>query len=452
MSISRPSTPVRGVAPSALVLRVVLLALALSATVAGARPGAAFAAPERPASGERPLLVTVDDLPLAGGRLHEGSGERAKITGALLDALARHGIRALAFVIWDNVRTDADRALLRRWLDAGHELGNHSASHLDYTKTEIEPYIADVERGRAGLAGFLGESGKTGPRFFRFPFLNEGNTPLKLAAMRAYLARSGQRNAHVTIDVQDWALEEPWVAARKTGDKAAQDEIRADYLAMLRAMVQHHEINGDGLFDRTTPQVLLLHANEVGAANWDALFAWLRATGHRFAVADEVFSDPVFREEPEFVATQGVSLWDRIGDERARARVAGDLKTLLARQADAWNVGDLDAFCSVYADDALFVTPGGLTRGRAAVLERYRARYPTKEAMGTLSFTFEDVRAVAGLEVSVFGDSVPGRPHAATAVARWSLRYPDKPEASGWTLLTFERRGRSWVITRDASM
>ena len=38
--------------------------------------------------------------------------------------------------------------------------------------------------------------------------------------MRAYLAASGQRNAHVTIDDQDWSFEEPWVAARRAGVQA----------------------------------------------------------------------------------------------------------------------------------------------------------------------------------------------------------------------------------------
>ena len=64
-------------------------------------------------------------------------------------------------MIWGNVKSGADRALLRRWLAAGHELGNHSAHHLDLTKMEADAYIADVEAGRAGLAGFLKDEGGT---------------------------------------------------------------------------------------------------------------------------------------------------------------------------------------------------------------------------------------------------------------------------------------------------
>src|SRR3954447_17224880 len=124
----------------------------------------------------RPMLISVDDLPVAGGELHTDPAERARITEGLLAVLARHHVPAVGLVIWGNVKSDADRAILRRWLAAGHELGNHSAHHLDLTKTEAGAYVADVEAGRAGLADFLAKEGNRKVRFFRYPFLDEGDT------------------------------------------------------------------------------------------------------------------------------------------------------------------------------------------------------------------------------------------------------------------------------------
>ncbi|HSS51300.1 MAG TPA: polysaccharide deacetylase family protein, partial [Thermoanaerobaculia bacterium] len=146
----------------------------------------------------RPLLISVDDLPVAGGGIHTDPGERELITRALLAALAKHQVPAVGLVIWGNVKTGDDRVLLRRWLAAGHELGNHSASHLDLTKTGADAYIADVEAGRAGLAGFLAGEDDRKVRFFRFPFLDEGDTAAKLDAVRTYLSNSGQRSLPVT--------------------------------------------------------------------------------------------------------------------------------------------------------------------------------------------------------------------------------------------------------------
>lgn len=169
----------------------------------------------------RPLLVTVDDLPI-GGSGHDAPDERARITRGLLEALARHGIKAVALVTWGNVHSEADLGLLDSWLKAGHELGNHTDRHLSYTSTPIPAYLADVEGARARLAAFLEARGRT-LRFFRFPFLREGDTDEKLDAMRAWLERTGQRNLPVTIDDQDWSFDKPWSEARRAGDAKGID-------------------------------------------------------------------------------------------------------------------------------------------------------------------------------------------------------------------------------------
>jgi peptidoglycan/xylan/chitin deacetylase (PgdA/CDA1 family)/ketosteroid isomerase-like protein len=399
--------------------------------------------------GPRPLLVTVDDLPIGGD--HPAAEERATITRGLLDALARHKIPAVALVIWDHVGT-GDRPLLESWLAAGHELGNHSAGHLDYTRTDPEAYAADVERGREGLAEFLKPRGSA-PRFFRFPFLREGETEAKLDAMRRYLESSGQRSLPVTIDNQDWSFDRPWTEAARAGDAKAREAIAADYLAALRIEVRDQEATGDRLFGRRVPQILLLHANAVGAAQWDALFTWLEESGHRFAAADEVLGDPAFAEPHRYVGRYGSGLWARIDAERGARAAREEVTALLLRQSEDWNRGDLVSFCSVYADDATFLGTTGVFQGKDAILERYRKRYGTDPAsMGTLSFDVIEVRPASGTEVSLLGDAVPGGVHSVSVAARWHLRYADKPEASGLTLVVLRRQGKGWVIVQDASM
>jgi len=401
-------------------------------------------------SASRPVLVTVDDLPIAGGS-HDSPEERARITRGLLAALEKHHIHAVALVTWANLRSDEELGLLDAWLQAGHELGNHSVRHPSYTSTSADAYIADVEAARSRLAAFLAPRGRT-LRFFRFPFLREGDTGEKVDAMRQYLERSGQRSLPVTLDHQDWSYEERWVNARKAGDEQALQRIALDYQGAFRIAVRHHEHVGDRLFGRAVPQILLLHANEVGAAQWDQAFSWLEETGHRFAGPDEVLADPAFAEPYRFVATHGPPLWDRIAHERREQAVRKELAATLERQAQAWSRGDLEAFVSVYAEDAAFVSPTGLTRGRQAVLDRYRKRYPDKRAMGTLTLEVLETRLAWGIEGSMLGDAVPSGIHGASVVARWTLAYPDKPAASGLTLLVLEPRGDAWVIVQDASM
>lgn len=413
-----------------------MLAVALSA-----------AAAEAP----RPLLITVDDLPISAGSLHSTPLDRERITRGMLAALERQGIHAVGLVTWRNVRDDGDLRLLEMWLDAGHELGNHSYGHRDYSRTEKDAYIADVERGHEELARFLATR-EAESRFFRFPMLHEGETPEKLAAMRAYLERSGQRNLPVTLDNQDWSFERPWVEARREEDEARMRDVGEDYLAALRLSIRHHENTGDRLFGRRLPQILLLHATEVGAVHWERLFAWLKRSNHRFASADEVLSDEIFDRAHAYVGRSGLGLWDRLGAAIAEERAREEIRKLLDTQAAAWTAGDLDAFCSVYDEQARFVSPSGLTQGRQEILERYRRRYANRAAMGQLSLEIVELRTVAGLEVSMLGDSRLGGIHGASVVARWRLSYPDKEDATGLTLLVLHRQAGGWRIVQDASM
>ncbi len=118
---------------------------------------------------------------------------------------------------------------------------------------------------------------------------------------------------------------------------------------------------------------------------------------------------------------------------------------VLRAQAEAWSRGDLEAFTAVYAEDAAFVSPSGLTRGRGEVLQRYRKRYPDRAAMGKLTLEVIEARAFpTGQEAA--GVSV---------VARWRLEYPeqaDRRTAEGLTLIVLRRAGEAWEIVQDASM
>jgi uncharacterized protein (TIGR02246 family) len=122
---------------------------------------------------------------------------------------------------------------------------------------------------------------------------------------------------------------------------------------------------------------------------------------------------------------------------------AEDAVAVLERQVRAWNRGDLAAFCEVYAEDATFLSPSGITRGRQAVLDRYRKRYPDESAMGALTLDPIETRPVATPH--------EGPLSALSIAARWTLAYPDKPAATGLTLVVLHRVGARWLIVQDAS-
>lgn len=117
-----------------------------------------------------------------------------------------------------------------------------------------------------------------------------------------------------------------------------------------------------------------------------------------------------------------------------------EVKRAIETQVAAWNRGDLDGFCALYAEDALFVSPAGLTRGRAHVRERYEKKYGTdKSSMGTLAIEVLEARALDAAAVSVAG--------------RWTLEWPGREPATGHTLIVFAKRpDGTWHLVQDASM
>ncbi len=114
------------------------------------------------------------------------------------------------------------------------------------------------------------------------------------------------------------------------------------------------------------------------------------------------------------------------------------IKALLEQQASDWNRGDLDAFARGYknAPDILFI---GRTveHGYAGMLAGYKAHYPTRDAMGKLSFT--------GLEVQPLDERF------ATATGHFHLGRTAKGggDADGYFLLVLEKTAGGWKIVRD---
>ena len=184
-----------------------------------------------PAPASRPLLVTVDDLPLAGAASRGDAAARRATTEALLAVLKKHRIPAIAFVIAGNVKTPDDEALLQRWLDEGHEIGSHSHTHPSYTALTSEAYLADVASSRTALSAWLA------PRQRTLRFCTAFRICRK-ATRRRRSRRSARRSrpaACATCRSRSTGRTGrsigAWADAVASGDAAAIDDVRQDYLA-----------------------------------------------------------------------------------------------------------------------------------------------------------------------------------------------------------------------------
>jgi uncharacterized protein (TIGR02246 family) len=114
-----------------------------------------------------------------------------------------------------------------------------------------------------------------------------------------------------------------------------------------------------------------------------------------------------------------------------------DIRAVLTHSEDAWNRGDLAAFASYYDDspETTFVGREVVRGGVQAILGRYRKAYPTREAMGTLSFSNVNVRMLAAELALVTGEFHLERTAAGggNASGRYTLILQRTP--SGWKII-----------------
>lgn len=60
-------------------------------------------------------------------------GPHSVLTSEILDILDQYGVKATFFVVGDNVKQSPE--ILRRIADSGHEIGNHTQTHIDCSKS-----------------------------------------------------------------------------------------------------------------------------------------------------------------------------------------------------------------------------------------------------------------------------------------------------------------------------
>lgn len=104
-------------------------------------------------------------------------------------------------------------------------------------------------------------------------------------------------------------------------------------------------------------------------------------------------------------------------------------------QEEAWNRADISGFMKYYwkSDSLKFIGSKGITYGWQKTYDNYVKGYPTKEAMGVLTFTIKEATQLSGTSIYVIG--------------QWEL-MKDKP-AGGYFTLLWKKINGQWVIVAD---
>lgn len=268
-------------------------------------------------SPNRAVAITIDDLPVGGAT---DPSRWAAVTRSLLDVLTARRVPAVGFVnegklYLDRELDSARVGLLRAWLAAGQELGNHTFAHRSAHHTPLTEYADQILRGERVTRRLAAEAGRPF-RYFRHPQLHAGRTLEYRQGVERFLGAHGYVVAPVTVDNSEWIYAAAYARAREQDDAALAERVLADYLGHLDTVFAYSERLSRELFGREIPLVLLLHANEINAAHLGTLLDRIAARGYRFVPLAQVLGDSAYQSRDTYVGPIGPSWLVRWAESR----------------------------------------------------------------------------------------------------------------------------------------
>lgn len=221
--------------------------------------------------------VSVSPNPLKKVYLTFDDGPNSIWTGQVLDVLKKYGVKASFCVMGNNV--DKNPEVLRRILDEGHVVINHTYSH-DYKKIYASPeaFLADLERDNKSIAAVTG----SGVKIFRAP---GGPTKLNKSYFEL-LNKNGYKSLSWNVASND--SDPKGISPEQLIDNVEQGVIRIENLKRTPIILMHDgtEIN----LSADKPGNIVhnyIHSRESDVAALPTIIEFLKARGYTFAGVDE---------------------------------------------------------------------------------------------------------------------------------------------------------------------
>ena len=238
------------------------------------------------------IAITVDDLPVH-GPLAPGE-TRLTVAQQMISALRAAKVPSV-YGFANGTHVDADpqaEGVLTAWRRGGYPLANHGFSHLNLNQVSSAEYREDIVKNQPLLKRL---SNGSEWRWFRYPFLAEGDDPAKRAEVRQFLAKRGYRIAGVTMSYWDYEWNDAYARCRTGGDAASLERLEQAYLAAVKDGIDHWRRLAWSVYGRDIPYVLLTHISPLNARMFPRILALYKQQGFRFITLQRATRHPAYR-------------------------------------------------------------------------------------------------------------------------------------------------------------
>ena len=269
----------------------------------------------------RTIAITIDDLPVVSTR--RDLKTRQQITRKILANIAKAKVPVIGFVnenqLYAGDKRDEKKVdLLRQWLAAGLELGNHTYSHNRLNQISLADYEADFLKGETITKELLASKGRP-IRFFRHPYLQTGRTMQIKADFDIFLREHGYTIAPITFDNADYIFSRAYDIAFDKGDKKLMKKIGDAYVPYMESKLAYWERQSVRVFGREMRQTLLIHANFINSDYLGHLIAMFKRRGYKCVDLETALKDEAYRLPDTYIGPAGISWLHRWTLEKGKS-------------------------------------------------------------------------------------------------------------------------------------
>lgn len=233
---------------------------------------------------EKEIAITMDDLPLVASRMNT-PGNRQRSTERftqIVETFQKYQVPVVGFVIAGAIEK-GQWEFLEQFRKAGFMLGNHTYSHYDLNHVSVDKYLADLDRADKKLTPIMTE-----PKYFRYPYLAEGNKDKK-QKVYDYLKEHHYTIAPVTIDTKDFDFNAMLYKVPFRSRVNYIQKLKPRYLAYIWKQTLRAEKNAHG---KNVKQILLIHANLLNSYLLGDVLEMYQKNGYKFISLTEALKNP----------------------------------------------------------------------------------------------------------------------------------------------------------------
>jgi peptidoglycan-N-acetylglucosamine deacetylase len=240
----------------------------------------------------REIALTFDDAPTSSSSVYTSEARTREFIRLFRE------LSIPQVMIFANACKKSDRKSLRsqlgEYVSAGHLIGNHTCRHFRFDEVGFENFSADATLGEKNLGDLLST-----PKFFRFPYLNEGTTERRRDEMRSWLLKNKYRQGYVSVDNDDYFFTSRLRTAQEAGKKFDLKKVETLFVSHIADAADYYDDLAVKTLGRSPRHVLLLHELDATLMFLGPLVQELRKRGWKIISISEAYQDTMYLEVPK---------------------------------------------------------------------------------------------------------------------------------------------------------